>query len=243
VAPVLASAWDGLRTRLVRGVALLMGLTGIAAVAGLAILVRNEPRLLPEAWVPMAALAAGTVALLLAVRRGAGRLAVVALLGAMLASQAGTAFGLPGASRLRPVPRLARRIRMEQSASAPEPVALFRVKLHSPVFYLGRRTHVVSNGRQVDALTPVPAGSRAFVLSWADLVETLEAEAPRLTFRELDRAPNLVFRFENSILGRAPTTRDLVLLEARRRGEGPTDGTAGAPGGGEPPDPGDEEDR
>ena len=49
-----------------------------------------------------------------------------------------------------------------------------------------------------------------------------------LVFEELERGPLLRFRFENSILGRGKTTRDILLLRASRPGKSDPRGTRNA---------------
>jgi 4-amino-4-deoxy-L-arabinose transferase-like glycosyltransferase len=211
VAPVLAEAGG----RLLRATGLLIAFAAAAAAALLLALRANEPRLEPEVWIPILVLGLGSVPVATAAFRGMARTTLALVLGGILAVQTAVAAALPAIGRLKPVPRIAEVIRARQDPRDPEPALIHRLPIHSLNFYLGRATRVVGSGEQV--AEEVARRGRAFVLTSQARLDEVLAAASHLAVEEVLRAPELVFRFERSVLGRGSTTRDLVLLDVRRR--------------------------
>jgi len=225
VAPLVAAVWDGAHRRGVRLAAFGCFVGCIVSALMLYLLGENEPRLRPEVWWPFGMFAAFAVPFLIAGWKGSGRLVTVGAMGLVLCAQVAVALSFPALARFRPVPAFAAEIRRLQDDAQPEPVLIYRVAIHSMNFYLGRRTekagsvkellHAMAGARQAFVLVPehrfdapgeTPAAPR----------RGLEHELPGAHFEELDRRPILTFRFDRSILGRGPTTRDLLLLRITR---------------------------
>ena len=227
-APLMLAVWEG---RNKAGV--LLG--GCAAAFGcwagallLYLLSRNAPLLAPEIHVATGFLVVMGFPLLYAGVRGAGRVLAVSSLGTVFCLLVGMAVLMPGLARYRPIPGFARQVRSLQDARAPEPVLIHAAKIHSMNFYLGRATKVSHDGE--DLLRKMGVAERAFVI-----VQQHDFDAPPrdpgtrrrglandgtgLVFEELARQPELIFRFDRSILGRGRTTRDLLLLRATRTGK------------------------
>ncbi|MFV1959829.1 MAG: hypothetical protein ACC662_10500, partial [Planctomycetota bacterium] len=121
----------------------------------------------------------------------------------------------PAVSFFHPVPALMAVVRDRQDPARPEPLIIYRAALHSPNFYLGRPTCIAANGEGFARC--MGNATRAFVVCRAKRRADLEREVPGMDFRELARGPHLVLSYRLSILGEGPTTRDVLLLEARPR--------------------------
>jgi 4-amino-4-deoxy-L-arabinose transferase-like glycosyltransferase len=239
VAPLLDAVWRGASRGGVR-------LGGSAAAFGcwagavlLFLLQRNAPALAPEIWWPISMLLVVSVPLLVAGVRGAGRVLVVGSFSAVFLLYTAVALTFPALARFRPVPEIAARVLQEQSTDDAEPMVIHAVSIHSMNYYLGRATHVSTDG--ADLLEKMGSAQSAFVLVAAHDFDAppraaggprrgLKNDGTGLTFTELLRRPLLTFRFERSILGRGSTTKDLLLLRASRpvsdRSPSGTGGTA-----------------
>ncbi len=225
VAPLVADVWDGAHRRGVRLAAFGCFVGCLVAGGMLVMLASNEPRLQPEIWWPVTMFAIFAVPFLIAGWKGSGRLVTVGAMALVLCVQGAVALSFPAVARFRPVPAFAAEIRRLQDEARPEPVLIYRVAIHSMNFYLGRRTEKA--GSVAELRRAMGEARRAFVLVPEHRFDAPgeTPEAPRrglahelagAQFEELDRRPILTFRFDRSILGRGPTTRDLLLLRITR---------------------------
>lgn len=225
IAPWLVTVLGRVRSRMTAGVAILGAGAALVTAGMLVRVMQGAPLLAPELWGAVGVLVAGAALLGAAARWGSGAAVVGNILALTLALQTSVALGFPALARYRPIPGFAARIASEQRAVDPQPALVFGMTAHSLNFYLGRpieiertpsslRSHiqregevfVVTDARYVDA--PMAAGRRV-------TNRYLPVHAPELVFEELARAPLLAFRFDRTILGRGPSTRDVVLLRVR----------------------------
>ncbi|MDJ0522333.1 MAG: glycosyltransferase family 39 protein [Planctomycetota bacterium] len=225
MAPLLERIWHathraGMR---VAGIGAFVGCVGGALM--LYLLAGNEPRLEPEIWIPTGMLAAFAIPFLIAGWRGRGRWIAAGGLALLLCTQSAVALSFPALARFRPVPAFAARVAADQDPVKPEPVIIYRVAIHSMNFYLGRATSVARSAEEL--LEHMGERRVAFVLVPEHRYDApakqlgaprtgLKNELRGATIEELDRRPVLTFRFDRSILGRGPTTRDLLLLRITR---------------------------
>jgi len=225
IAPLVDAVWRGAHAAGVRlaSFGCFVGCAGGALM--LYLLAQNEPRLQPEIWWPFGMFAAFALPFLVAGWTRRGRLVVIGAVALVLCAQAAVALAFPALARFRPVPEFAGIVREVQDARAPEPVVIYRVAIHSMNFYLGRRTEVAGSAEAL--LARMGPARQAFVLVPEHRFDApprhegeprrgLKHEMPGATFEELGRRPILAFRFDRSILGRGPTTRDLLLLRVTR---------------------------
>jgi 4-amino-4-deoxy-L-arabinose transferase-like glycosyltransferase len=215
VAPVLEGLLDGRRPALARLAGIALAVAAAGAATFLVLFVRNEPRIAPEAWILVGILAALSALALVAGIAARGRLLVAGGLAGLSAGLLALALLLPAVGRLRPVPRMAAEIRRLEDRARPEPAVVYRARVTSLAFYLGRRTEKAADGASLEEV--LAGAERAFVLVPERRRAHLEAEAPWLSFEEVHRAPHLDFHFSKNVLGRGPSTEDLLLLRATRR--------------------------
>ena len=226
ITPLVDAVWRGAHAGGVRlaSFGCFVGCVGGALM--LYLLAHNEPRLQPEIWWPFGMFAAFALPFLVAGWKGRGRAVVIGAIALVLCVQAAVALAFPALARFRPVPAFAERVRQLQDAKDPEPVVIYRVAIHSMNFYLGRRTEVAGSAETL--LARMARAKQAFVLvpehrfdaaprSAGEPRRGLKHELAGATFEELERRPILAFRFDRSILGRGPTTRDLLLLRVTRK--------------------------
>ena len=123
---------------------------------------------------------------------------------------------LPILGRFMPVPRLA--ATLVARAAPDDAVIVYATGIHSLMYYADRPTSVARNPAQL--LELVPEGRRAFLLGSEDALRELRA-LPNWSILDVDRAPYFKFRFNWNIRGAGRSTRDLELIELRRRSPGP----------------------
>ncbi len=221
IAPLVQAVWAGAHRKGVQLAAFGCFVGCVGGALMLFLLGKNEPRLRPEIWWPLGIFALFAVPFLVAGWKGAGRHVTVGAMALVLCVQASVALSFPALARFRPVPLFAAHVALRQDKTQPEPVVIYRVSIHSMNFYLGRRTAKAASAEELRAA--MGEAKTAFVLVPQHRFDApgkrdgaprrgLKHELPGATFNELARKPILTFRFDRSILGRGPTTRDLLLL-------------------------------
>lgn len=225
VAPALLAAWTAASRALPRVLGSVLGLTAWGAAAAFLWLERCEPLLRPEVRWPVAVLAAGGGALLVAALKGSGRMVVTGALATVLVAQGAAAAALPALSRVRPVPRLAAEILRLEDPRAPEPAIVFRARITSLSWYLGRAVSAV--GDRAGWTAAAGGAPRVFVLCPEPRLGELAAAAPEVDFVERARGPMLDLQFSRVVLGRREPVVPILLMEGRLR-------TAGGPPGDAP---------
>ena len=225
IGPLALAVWDRAHRAGVRlaSFGCFVGCVGGALM--LYLLAGNEPRLEPEIWWPFGMFAVFALPFLVAGWMGWGRGVAAGAVALVLCAQVSVALAFPALARFRPVPAFAAHVRSVQDADQPEPVIIYRVAIHSMNFYLGRRTAVARDHEEL--LEHLGTSTTAYVLVPQHRFDApgkregeprrgLKHDLPNLEYEEIDRRPILTFRFDRSILGRGPTTRDLLLLRITR---------------------------
>ena len=215
----------------------------VAATAGLAawMLLRwaqHAPLLQPEALWLAGGVGGGGLLLATWLDRRPDRAVGVGLC-ALLLLLVGIAATFPALDRYKPVPKLADQLRALDRLDAsmgrdPLPAIIYAVPIHSLNFYLGRSTEVARTYEELDArLDPKRGGYVLTAGRFVDRVVGTGRRAARTRALHLDalqrgwvhqevaRAPETYFRFDRSVLGKASTLRDLVLLRVARVSAGP----------------------
>jgi 4-amino-4-deoxy-L-arabinose transferase-like glycosyltransferase len=213
LAPFVAEVIDGLHRTMTRWIG---ALAAVACAAGVWMLIETRSRApddLAAASAPFLVVVAAAVIVfgVMAWRRsGAGLVRALAAfpLGAVTLA----AILMPAFSRYMPVPRLAKSMaaRLEPGDLA----ILYRVPIHSLMFYLSRPTVVA--GDHAALLAAIPPGHRAIVLGQDDEIAAFEREGGFLVSAPIDRAPYYQLQFRRNVLGDGPSTRDLVLVVVER---------------------------
>ena len=218
LAPFLAEVWDGARRGLARIFAgvMTLALTGLCLIIGFSF--AHLPSELGWGLVVVASpLVVGLLPFDVLAWRGHGRWVVGLLLAGMLVVEGMAGLFLARLSPYRPVPALCEALRPRLAPG--EPVIIYAVALHSPMFYLRRGTSVAGDPESLAA--QLPAGHSGWLLTPEDELALLRARiaagtTPHLDLEEIERAPYLRLNWRSAVLGAEPCTRNLLLVRAVR---------------------------